>query len=285
MDYSDALMEIIRTYIEKSKSIINAREQPDENSQAKTELRIEAYKDYIAYALSIGIVLREVAVDNLLGIQRVLTQPIMSFAPFVLLRGLIEMSAMSIWFHSIGINEIERTKRILTYRNYALQEELKHAHCVNDQELSRKILEKLQKLEEKASLIFVEAKRNIKNEIIGYGISMPTKTQIIKECLDAEAYYRYFSAISHGQPWAMIQSSFKEQKSKVMVFEDVQGSIMEKNISPISYFFLCQKSIEFLTKAEIEQFKYYGWDEKPLVHLELEMRLLFRKVNKTYKVF
>jgi hypothetical protein len=74
------------------------------------------------------------------------------------------MSALSIWFLSTSIHEVERTKRILTYRNEALKEELKYSHSINNQELATKVLESSQKLQEKAIAISIDPKRNKKND-------------------------------------------------------------------------------------------------------------------------
>ncbi len=283
-NFCNDLLMVFNNYIEKSKVIINTKEQPEKNSQAKYELQNETYKDHVASAIAMGVVLREVAADNLMGIQRVLTEPIMTFAPFVLYRNLIEMSAMSIWFLSTGIHEVERTKRILTYRNEALKEELKYSHSINDQELAAKVSERIQKLQEKAVAISIDPKRNIKNEILGYGIVMPSRTEVIKDSLGDESVYRLFSAVSHGQLWAIIQSSFRKNSSDIYIFENVKGGVLEKNISPLSLIYLCFFSIEYVTKAEIEQFKLFGWDERPLMQLDLEIKMNLEQISQAYKI-
>ena len=231
-----------------------------------------------------GIMLREVAADNFMGIQKVLTQPVMTFAPFVLFRGLMEMAALSIWLLSVKIEEIERTQRILTYRWYALNEELKYAHTTNDLKYISSVVNRINKLQQDAELVSILPVCDKKGITIGYGERIPPRTVIINNCLNGESIYRLFSAISHGQSWAIIQSSFREQTSNIEVYEKVKGSILEKNINPIAYMFLCIKSIEYLTRAEKEQFLYWGWDEKPLLELESEMMLKLKVIGHKHKI-
>ncbi len=272
MEFIEEINKVFSEYLHDSVEIINKRIDPDEHSLAKKELDDVVFKEYIASVFSIGITLREIAADNLMGIQRLLCNPVMTFAPFVLFRSLVEVSALSKWFMATSIDLRERVGRYFSYKNYSLTEEVKWLRSLGEDSKSTSILMKIEDVKKCAQDLGIEI------------IRMPLKTYLIKDMLDAESTYRLFSAIAHGQHWAFLRSSFKAVKTESEIYDGIKGGFLEKDIEPIGILYLCLFSLTYLINAETEQFKYYGWDEKPLTQLLFRATDQLKNITKNFNI-
>jgi hypothetical protein len=282
LDFCGEINRIFDEYLEVTKSLINLKNDPELNSQANSELVDPIYKNHIASSIAMIISLREIAADNLMGIQRLLISPIMSFAPFVLFRGLVEVAALSLWFSSTSLNAKERTERYFIYRHDSLIQQIKFINSDENHEKTIEIQQNLEKLKNNAEAIGLNITTRHSDKIIIK--QMPKRIEIIKDMLDAESTYRLFSAISHGQHWAYFSSSFKKGQTNVEIYPGIKGGIIEKNIEPIALIYLCKLSIIYLTKSEIEQFKYFGWDTAQLIQLLHQLNTKIEKIVKLYNL-
>ncbi|MBN2267387.1 MAG: hypothetical protein JW725_03550 [Candidatus Babeliaceae bacterium] len=283
-NFSDDLMIIIEKYLNETKALINEKQDPEKESKAFIELELSKAKDLTASVFSLGVILREVAADNLLGIQRVLTEPVMSYAPFVLFRGLMEMTALSLWLMSTKIDNNTRVARYLRYKRYSLDEYRKYANSLGNQELIDYVTTRNVELSKVSSefTVTISEYRLLESEDVQRDI--PSRTAIIKECLDAEDKFRLFSGIAHGQHWAIIQSCFKKTEVGTEIYEGVKGGLLEKSIPLPAYIFLCLFSITYLTKCEIEQFDMYGWDSQKLKNIEQKSTSDIGGIVKKYNI-
>lgn len=273
---------VLDDYGEKSKNLINLFDSPCEKSQAKNELRCKKFSEHIASSISMIILLREIAFDNFFGIQRLFSEPLLTFAPYILFRGLLEAISLSLWFSSTKLSAMQRTERYLIYRHDSLIQQNKLFHSTGEMAKIDSNNAKLIEIEENSKELGLNLIRTKKGKTSF--IKMPSKTQIINKTLDGEGIYRLFSAITHGQHWAIIASSFKKTKTDIDIYEGVKGGLIEKNIDPFAIIYLCILSLNYLSKGEIEQLNYFGWDSKPLVNLFDIERIKIIELSKLYNI-
>ena len=283
-DFSKDMAQVFKNYFKVSKKIINKTAKLKDSSQASLELEQKGFSEFISSAISISIILRELAADSLFGIQRALQKPLMSYAPFVLYRNLVELASYGYWMISTDINQRTRTERYMSYKYDSLVEKIKFLRSTGDLEEVTVIEEGLRSFVKKAESLELKVAKNKHDKVIGFGRMMPSSTELVNSFTENDSTYKIFSAVAHGKHWAIINSSFKVKKPNIYVFKGIRGGILEKNVDPIAIIYLCLFSIKSMTKLVAEQFKFFGWDEQPLLDLEKSIKIELMDITKKYNI-
>ena len=238
--------------------------QPLPNSQAAEELAEFSRPESIGTAYSQGTVLIEVAADYVFAVTRTLTEPAQTIAPWVCARGVLETSALSLWFLDTSIGADERVKRSLAFRYEGFDQQRKFAQSTNGKINPQTIISRIYEVEQVASKLGYEKITDKKGNRIGIGQNMPSITDIVIKMLNKEQDYRLLSAMVHAHPWALQHFGFIKTHDDQMIFENVKGAYFEKHLSADSIFFLCIDSVTSLSQALLMNFKLFGYNAKPL---------------------
>lgn len=198
---------------------------PNINSIAAKELQIFKRPKSLFTAYSQGVSLIDVAADHLMAFTKTITEPAQSIAPWTNARSVLEASALSSWLLDTKIDSYERVKRSLALRYEGLSQEAKFIQSTGQS------IEDVNKRIEEVELIAEELGfsklRNKKDECIGIGQIMPNVTEIIRDTLNEESYFRLYSAMAHSHHWAYTQLSYRKI-DKMTAQED--NTVLVENI-------------------------------------------------------
>jgi len=166
---------------------------------------------------------------------------------------------------------IERTNRWMKYRDKSLNQELLYLRSINDQAKVKEISQKIALHREKAAGLSLTVNNN-----------MPGWTDLITNAFNAEGTYRLFSAIAHNQHWALIVSGFRVSETGIIIFENVSGSLLQKNIPASAILFVFLLSIMYFSKMLRVQFTLFGWDQTRFNSLEKEVVKRIKEISDKY---
>lgn len=240
------------------------KHQPIPNSQAAKELSEFQRTESIGTAFSQGTVLIEAAADFVFAVTRTLTEPAQTIAPWACTRGVLETSALSMWFLDTKITPDERVKRSFAFRYEGLEQQRKLAKSTNGQIDPQKIVSRIDEVEKVALNLGYEKVIDRKGNRAGIGQIMPSITDIVIKMLNKEQNYRLLSGMVHAHPWALQHFGFIKTHEDQMIFENVKGAYFEKHLSTENIFFLCMDSVTSLSQALLMNFNLFGYDTKPL---------------------
>jgi hypothetical protein len=238
--------------------------KPIPNSQAAKELAEFSRPESIGTAYSQGTTLIEVAADYVFAVTRTLTEPAQTIAPWACTRGVLETSALSLWFLDTTISADERAKRSFAFRYEGLEQQRKLAQSTNGKIDPQLITSRINEVEQIALNLGYERVLDRNGNRIGIGQTMPSITDIVIKMLNKEQNYRLLSGMVHAHHWALQHFGFIKTHEDQMVFENVKGVYFEKHISAENIFFLCTDSVTSLFQALLMNFKLFGYDAKPL---------------------
>lgn len=248
--------------------------EPLEHSIATSEIASFSDLRIIEAAFIQGGLLIESSADHLIAFIKSVSEPVLTLAPWSLVRMVIEGSALSCWFLDPSIGNRDRSGRSLAWRYAGLREQLKIANISKDNETAVKVIHQIDALEARAIQIGFSPVRNKKGKRDGIGQRMPRHTKLVKQTLDMEIEYRLFSAVVHSHAWATTQAGFKKQPS-------LSGYLLEKRLTLEMVLMLSSFMIRSFTKAIWFKAKLYGWD---LPQLEQIFQHVFgqTKIPKSY---
>lgn len=265
-DFCNQINSVIASYLDHYATLVNKINMPIDGSKATQELNDPIYSTHVASAYSWSLVLQEIALDNLEGIKRTLTEPLLTYAPFVLFRGLLEVSAISVWLGSTTVNSMKRAERFFIFRNNSLTQQKKFYNSINDSNNIKIIEEKIDQMivnAQSKGLFDILHKKGERLVIV----DLPSSTELIKNIFDAEDTYRLFSAIAHGKHWAVILSSFNTVEKNIEIYKGIKGGRLEKDISPLFMLYVVRYSLLYLGKSLIERYKLFGYNPDSVIQL------------------
>ncbi len=233
---------------------------PSSNSIAAKELQTFKRPKSLFTAYSHGVSLIDVAADHLIAFTKTITEPAQSIAPWTITRSVLEASALSSWLLDTKINSHERVKRSLALRYEGLSQQAKFAHSIGQStEIVNKRIEEMELIAE--GLGFSKL-RNRKDERSGIGQVMPYVTEIIRETLNEESYYRLYSAMAHSHHWAYSQLSYR--KVDETTSQEDNTVLVEKHLSLESVLLLCVKVTHYFSQPIKYKCELYGFDLESL---------------------
>lgn len=229
---------------------------PNNNSIAAKELQAFTHPKSLFMAYSQGVSLIEVAADHLIAFTKTITEPAQSIAPWTITRSVLEVSALSSWLLDTKINSHERVKRSLALRYEGLSQQAKFVQSLGQStEIVNKRIEKYELIAEELGFSKL---RNKKNERTGIGQIMPSVTEIIRESLNEESYYRLYSAMAHSHLWAYSQLSYR--KVDEMNSQEDDAVLVEKHLSLELVWWLCVKVTHYFSQPIKYKCELYGFD-------------------------
>lgn len=94
---------------------------------------------------------------------------------------------------------------------------------------------------------------------IGLGPHVPNATPLCKDELGMEFQYRLFSAVAHGQPWAI---QYLAYRIGVKVDQDMQ--LIERATHPWLSCYICLSAINAIKIPARNLWSWFGWDREGL---------------------
>lgn len=258
-------IEAVNEFMEQTSILWNQYgHQPLPNSQASTELAEFIRPESIGTAFSQGSMLIEAAADHTFAVIKTLTEPAGTISPWVCARGILETSALSMWFFDTGIKADERVRRSLAFRYEGFDQLRKFAQSTKGNFNLQTINLQVDEVEQVSLGLGFDKVVDRNGKRIGIGQEMPHITELVIKMLGKEQEYRLLSAMTHAHPWALQHFSFIKTQDNQLIFENVKGAHLEKHLSSESIFFLCMHSVTSLFSALLMNFNLFGWDAKPL---------------------
>lgn len=247
----DALDQFLNT----TGNLVNAtNHQPAPESIAARELQEFERKISIKTAQDISYLLLESTADYVSCLVKGLTDPVETIATWSLARGVMECSANSIWLGRPDISPIERVNRSLAFRLKGIQEQArlrKHAP-----EIVVPLKSSTDMLIATAKELGVEIKTKPDGVPTKIGTHLPSATELCESELGESNIYRILSAITHSQPFAIQQLSFRPVgKSKT----DPDRVDNEKYMTNESAAFMCSFAGRSFLRALSARLKYFGY--------------------------
>ena len=189
--------------------------------------------------------------------------PVTPFAAFTLGRGVLESAARALWLFDADIESGERVARGMSLRHQGLDSQRKLASlpAASNEHTDlalEKITGRIREMVTKADEDGVETLLNRHQKVIGFGSRMPTRVELVRRIPDGEFDYRLFSAVCHGDSWALIKVGFQKLDRENFVIK--QGK-------PMILSYVCVRAIEYFAQALWAQAYIYGWKSGPFARL------------------
>ena len=264
VDLNKMMESITNLHDQTGKFINETNFQPAPDSQAMKERSSFPREESVVTAHSQGWLLFEAAADQLMGLTKLLTEPVQTIAPWTSVRALIEASALAAWLLNPNIDVSTRVQRSFAFRFDGLTEQVKFLRALDNKiELAKAIL-RIDHVEKLAlELGYPRIEKDDKRT--GIGQNMPSVTEIVKLELDQEAAYRLSSAMIHVHGWAITQLSFKTLEEATMVVNRGDGSsfsinALEKHMDSRSVIYLSQNALVSFARPIWYQCVLFGWN-------------------------
>jgi len=259
------MMESITNLHDQTGQFINETNfQPAPDSPAMNERNSFPREESVVTAHSQGWLLFEAAADQLVGLTKLLTEPVQTIAPWTSVRALIEASGLAAWLLNPNVDVRTRVQRSFAFRFDGLTEQVKFLRALGNEIELAKAISRIDYVEQLAlELGYPKIENDVKRT--GIGQIMPSITEIVKQELDQEAAYRLSSAMIHVHSWAITQLSFKTLEEAAMVVNGEDGNsfsitALEKHMDPRSVIYLSQNAVIGFTRPIWCHCLLFGWN-------------------------
>ncbi|HJZ12149.1 MAG TPA: hypothetical protein VJ521_08360 [Acidobacteriota bacterium] len=207
----------------------------------------------------------EAAADHLVAFADSLTEPAKTVAPWTCVRGLLESSAIGIWFLNPQIDVRERVARCFAFRYVGFVQQIKFFQATKELSRIQDVQQRMSNVEQDALSLGYQKLVDKKGNVNGIARRMPAITQLIGETLGEEPAYRLLSAVAHGHHWATQQTSFR-----VIEAPNADGNsekALEKSVNADFVLFAASVGITSFSKVNWNLWRLYGWNLKELEQL------------------
>jgi hypothetical protein len=245
---------------------------PTTNSVADQELATFTRQESLRSAYSQGIILVEVAADQLIAFKKTVSEPVQTIAPWTSTRALLEASALACWLFEPNVDAPSRVQRSLAFRFEGLCQQRKWARAAGQAADLDNASGRIRHAERVALELGFTSEKQQQDKRPGVGISMPSVTDLIKNELDEEATYRLLSAMAHGHHWALIQLGFQKIDEAPATALGMPpggglGKPLEKALRPEFVAFLCVTALINFTKPVWRLALLFDWDTQKLADI------------------
>ncbi|MFO8037529.1 MAG: hypothetical protein R6U57_12980 [Anaerolineales bacterium] len=256
------LVNILERFIDETGQYTNQYSiYPEKGSQADNELKTFPRQESVHTAHSQGSSLIEVSADHIMALIKTITEPVQTVAPWVCLRSALESAALATWILDPSIDAHTRVQRSFALRYEGFTQQAKIARALKDTTFLKKVEGRIDEVEELALSLGYKKVTNKNNKRIGIAQNMKPLTNIVRDSLSEEATYRYLSAITHANFWALQQVSFQEvDENDVDITLMPHTKIIEKSMSPIIIAYLCSTAATVFSKPIWFKSKLFSWD-------------------------
>jgi hypothetical protein len=156
--------------------------EPTTDSPAIAELNTFERSQSVMTALSQGVLLAEVAADQLMTLVRSLNEPIQTISPWTCLRAILESSALAVWFLEPSIGARLRVQRSFAFRFEGLDQQRKWMRITHESEVD-KVTARMDIAERVALNLGYQRMVDRNGRRNGLGQVMPSVTQIVPRSL------------------------------------------------------------------------------------------------------
>jgi len=210
------------------------------------------------------------AADHLMLMIKGFTPPVMTLAPWVNVRSILELCAHVSWVLDLEINIETRVNRIFAIRYDELKQqkvisEIRNNRSRPDEKQTDAIKKRMKIVLDDGLTLGCPEIKNHKGITVSIGERMPLITDLVKVTLDREFEYRMTSAIAHGDIWATTQMGY--QQNKKIASNEKGITPIEKHITPEAIFYAFHISISAFSQCFWYWWKLYGWDENEITSL------------------
>ena len=200
--------------------------------------------------------------DNMSAIERALTEPVMTVAPWALARAVLESASVAAWLLESNIDATTRVSRSMSLRLKHLRDQLTYARSALER---RPVAEEdfkvvIPKVEDRIKgLSVVAQKRGIipkhdkKGKLIGFPDAAPAFTDLA-DALGEGDTYRLLSGLAHGRSWAIMPLAIRNAGVVAGV------PIVEQHLSANSAIFIMSAVAEWFSKPAWNYVLLNGWD-------------------------
>lgn len=259
----DQLRAVLHVLPEALGALMDDMKQPLNGSRASVERRDGGETAKSAHVQSgLAIV---IAADHMRALERELTEPVMTFAPWTTARGMLEAAAVAMWL----LGDVDLNTRVARSLSLRLQDLKAQETYVRDAQRRDPdnagfiaaipdIRARFQHLEKRAASLSIPAKRDKHARLIGFGEGMPSITDLADNELGEGGTYRLFSAIAHGRTWANLALGLRHLNQK-------GEPAVEQHLTVHAAQFLIVKALDWFARPGWAYFKLNGWDLNKLV--------------------
>jgi hypothetical protein len=255
----------VRFLIDETARIVNQyNSEPTVDSPAMQERKSFPNEELIKDVHYRGNLSMEAAADHLMVFADSISEPAKTIAPWTCVRGLLESSALAVWFLDPDIDAKTRVGRCFAFRYSGFTEQIKYFQVEKVFSQVNKVNQRIKKVENDAISLGYPQLLNKKQDVCGIAQPMPNIVELIGTTLDREGEYRLLSGVAHGHHWATSQFGFRVseenldgQKIKAFVkYLHPEGVVFATNIAVTSF----AKVFWYLSEL-------YGWDRKETIGL------------------
>ncbi|NSW52510.1 MAG: hypothetical protein HPY85_08420 [Anaerolineae bacterium] len=255
----DTLLSVVSNFITQFSQIYNSyQNEPVANSIAMYERENYPNRTLVEDAQFRGILSIEVVSDLLMAWYKTITEPITTISICIIIRSFIENCSIALWLLDPEVDVRTRVSRYLAFRFQGLDQQKRYASALGMQAELEKVNQRIYKVENDAVALGFSKIRDKSDRIIGIAEHMPSFTKLVKDTLDMEDQYRWFSFIIHGHHFAVKTIGFREVSRT--------GNIIsaDKIIPP--QLIELTKDIVFNSFIRVicSLWKLYGWDNRDI---------------------
>lgn len=231
------------------------------------ELADSRYRESLASARSIAMMLLESAGEHMMAFVKTITEPVEPIACWTCIRSMLEPCARAAWLLDPVIGANQRAGRTFAIEFDGMDQDLKFARAM--QQPWEEIKSRIEEVEREALRMGYRKLRDKRNRRTGIGLRMPAATEIVREILDEEGAYRIFSAVSHGQAGTIRQLSYAAAPGNRATtwIGSAATTPFRKHVDPDRMAFLGLIAVKAFTRPVWCEFTYAGWDRDPLRRL------------------
>ena len=205
-----------------------------------------------------------VAADHMFALERELTEPVMTFAPWTTARGILEAASAAMWLLE-DVDLQTRLARSMSMRFLHLEDEetyVRDAHK-RDPKMSSfvealpHIKARVEHLRREAAQLKIPEKKDRHDRLLGFGEGMPNATDLTDCYLTEGGTFRLLSASSHGRTWANLALSLRRVR--------LQGKLaFQQHLAMDSARFLIISALDWFARPVWAYFRLNGWDLQQL---------------------
>ncbi len=262
-NHVNEMLAAVHNLFERTAELYN----PHDNQPAPGSIAFREWNSFQNQQLIIDVYYRalfsmESAADHLISFANLYVEPATTLAPWTCIRGLLESSAIGLWFLDPTIDAKTRVARCFAFRYEGLCQQIKFCRAEKLHSYISNIQKRIVEVEQEAVDLGFEKKASPNGSINGIAMAWPGITELIKTTLNFEGAYRLFSEISHGHQWAIAKISYQEYttaKSNIP-----HSYSFEKRVRPETIMYTGMVAIPAFSKLLWNIWYVYGWDRSEI---------------------
>jgi hypothetical protein len=250
--------DVLNTFRDGVSEFVNASGVlPAPGSIGESELTASCDPIPVRSAYAQGALLFEIADDHLTAFVKTITEPLEAWAPWSCVRALLEACALGRWLFDPTIDWTTRVGRSLTLRLEGLNQQKRFGLAAGQSTSHAE--DRILTVTGQAAKLGIEAVRNRRGRLVGFGSPMPSMTRLVSDELGEEAMYRLLSAVAHGHLWAITELGLKLLPAEEAPPVEPSLRVLQKTPMLSGFLYLSRRSAHALARLLQHQVAYYGW--------------------------